>query len=67
MLPRAHGASDGWPGWCVERLGDFLLSQSEQPLRADQREELARLVKNAVRARCVSQNPGATSSARNGR
>ena len=24
-----HGASDGWPGWYVERLGDFLLSQSE--------------------------------------
>ncbi len=40
-----HGASDGWPGWYVERLGDFLLSQSEQPLRAGQRKELARLVK----------------------
>ena len=26
-----HGASDGWPGWFVERLGDFLLSQSETP------------------------------------
>jgi 23S rRNA (cytosine1962-C5)-methyltransferase len=39
-----HGASDGWTGWYVERLGDFLLSQSEQPLRADQREELSRLV-----------------------
>ncbi len=24
-----HGASDGWPGWYVERLGDFVLSQSE--------------------------------------
>lgn len=24
-----HGASDGWPGWYVERLGDFTLSQSE--------------------------------------
>jgi 23S rRNA (cytosine1962-C5)-methyltransferase len=40
-----HGASDGWTGWYVERLGDFLLSQSEQPLRADQREELSRLVR----------------------
>ncbi len=40
-----HGAADGRPGWYVERLGDFLLSQSEQPLRADQREALARLVK----------------------
>jgi len=38
-----HGASDGWPGWYVERLGKFLLSQSEQSLRAEQREELARL------------------------
>ena len=40
-----HGASDGWPDWYVERLGEFLLSQSEQPLRAEQREELARLAK----------------------
>jgi 23S rRNA (cytosine1962-C5)-methyltransferase len=40
-----HGASDGWPGWYVERLGKFLLSQSEQPLRAEQREELARLTR----------------------
>jgi 23S rRNA (cytosine1962-C5)-methyltransferase len=40
-----HGASDGWPGWYVERLGKLLLSQSEQPLRAEQREELARLAK----------------------
>jgi 23S rRNA (cytosine1962-C5)-methyltransferase len=24
-----HGASDGWPGWYVDRLGDFVLSQSE--------------------------------------
>ncbi len=31
-----HGASDGWPGWYVERLGDFLLSQSEQSLNAEQ-------------------------------
>jgi len=40
-----HGASDGWPDWYVERLGIFLLSQSEQPLRAEQREKLARLAK----------------------
>src|SRR5437762_9123063 len=36
-----HGASDGWPGWYVDRLGDFLLSQSEQPLTGRQREALA--------------------------
>ena len=40
-----HGASDGWPGWYVERLGKFLLSQSEQPLRVEQQEELARLAR----------------------
>ncbi len=39
-----HGASDGWPGWFVEKLGDFLLSQSEAPLSAKQTEELSRLV-----------------------
>ncbi len=38
-----HGASDGWPGWFVEKLGDFLLSQSELPLSVKQNEELARL------------------------
>jgi 23S rRNA (cytosine1962-C5)-methyltransferase len=38
-----HGASDGWPGWYVERLGDYLLSQAEQPLNPAQQEELARL------------------------
>jgi 23S rRNA (cytosine1962-C5)-methyltransferase len=40
-----HGASDGWPGWFVEKLGDFLLSQSESAMNANQNEELARLAK----------------------
>jgi 23S rRNA (cytosine1962-C5)-methyltransferase len=40
-----HGASDGWPGWFVEKLGDFLLSQAQAPLSAAQAEELARLAK----------------------
>jgi 23S rRNA (cytosine1962-C5)-methyltransferase len=40
-----HGASDGWPGWFVEKLGDFLLSQSDAPLNAQQNEELAHLAK----------------------
>ena len=38
-----HGASDGWPGWYVERLGQFLLSHSTQALSPAQREELGRL------------------------
>lgn len=36
-----HGASDGWPGWYVKRLGDFLLSQSEALLTEAQEERLA--------------------------
>jgi 23S rRNA (cytosine1962-C5)-methyltransferase len=32
-----HGASDGWPGWQVDRLGDFLLAQSEQEPTHEQR------------------------------
>lgn len=40
-----HGASDGWPGWYVERLGDFLLSQAELPLDDRQRKELERLAR----------------------
>jgi 23S rRNA (cytosine1962-C5)-methyltransferase len=39
-----HGATDGWPGWYVERLGDYFLSQSKSPLRDGQLEELTRLV-----------------------
>jgi 23S rRNA (cytosine1962-C5)-methyltransferase len=40
-----HGASDGWSGWYVEKLGDYLLSQSEAPLSTGQTEELTRLAK----------------------
>jgi 23S rRNA (cytosine1962-C5)-methyltransferase len=40
-----HGASDGWSGWFVEKLGNFLLSQSESPLSLKQTEELSRLAK----------------------
>jgi 23S rRNA (cytosine1962-C5)-methyltransferase len=40
-----NGASDGWPGWFVEKLGDFLLSQSEAALNGRQGEALSRLAK----------------------
>jgi 23S rRNA (cytosine1962-C5)-methyltransferase len=35
-----HGSSDGWPGWYVDQLGDYLLSQSEAPLNESRQEEL---------------------------
>jgi 23S rRNA (cytosine1962-C5)-methyltransferase len=40
-----HGASDRRPGWYVERLGDFLLSSSDQKLTPAQEGELKRLMK----------------------
>jgi 23S rRNA (cytosine1962-C5)-methyltransferase len=40
-----HGAVDGWPGWQVERLGEFLLSQSEQALNDAQMEALREWMK----------------------
>jgi 23S rRNA (cytosine1962-C5)-methyltransferase len=39
-----HGASDGWPDWYVDRLGDYLLSQSEQSLDTEQKKWLNHLM-----------------------
>ena len=39
-----HGAADGWPGWQVERLGEFLLSQSATALDTTRLNELRRLL-----------------------
>jgi 23S rRNA (cytosine1962-C5)-methyltransferase len=38
-----HGAADGWPGWYVDRLGDYVLSQSELVADSAQRERLEQL------------------------
>jgi 23S rRNA (cytosine1962-C5)-methyltransferase len=38
-----HGASDRWPGWYVDRLGDFILSQSEAVLTEAQQDYLETL------------------------
>ncbi len=58
-----HGASDGWPGWYVERLGLSLLSQSEAPLSEPQRRELERLwrrfaARNAYHKRLIRRLRG---------
>jgi 23S rRNA (cytosine1962-C5)-methyltransferase len=37
----SHGAADGFPGWYVDRLGDYLLSQSEKPLTAPREKVLS--------------------------
>ena len=43
-----HGSVDGWPGWYVDQLGDFLLSQSERPLDAVQESVLHRFAPSGV-------------------
>lgn len=40
-----HGAADDWPGWYVERLGEFLLSQAESSPDASHLAELQRLMR----------------------
>jgi 23S rRNA (cytosine1962-C5)-methyltransferase len=41
-----HGAPDGWPGWRVDRLGEFLLSQAEADLGDEQRRHLRELAES---------------------
>ncbi len=39
-----HGAGDGWPGGYVDRLGEYLLSQSAEPLSSERRARMVSLV-----------------------
>jgi 23S rRNA (cytosine1962-C5)-methyltransferase len=39
-----HGASDGWPGWYLERLGNYLLAQSGAAPSAEQQKALEHLL-----------------------
>lgn len=56
-----HGASDGWPGWYVDRLGDWLLSQAEALPSPAQLQLLEQWLKGAeTGAPDRSAHPGAT-------
>ena len=49
----ADRGPDGWPGWYVDRLGDFLLSQSDRCLSDAQQERLADLLESfSLRGAC---------------
>jgi 23S rRNA (cytosine1962-C5)-methyltransferase len=39
-----HGASDGWPGWHVDRLGDYCLVESTTPPTAGEMDRLRSLL-----------------------
>lgn len=51
-----HGASDGWPGWYVDRLGDYLLSQGEGDLTDPQRRFLERLEARGIYHKILVRN-----------
>jgi 23S rRNA (cytosine1962-C5)-methyltransferase len=54
-----NGASDGWPGWYVERLGSFLLSQSEKPLSQKQRGHLEWMLQASSGSSAITRLTGA--------
>src|SRR5215211_6290052 len=58
-----HGASDGWPGWYVDRLGDFALSQSESELTGDERRFLDGLNARGVYHKRLTRQVRKTSAA----
>lgn len=41
-----HGASDGWPGGYLDRMGDFLLSESEGPVNSNRHNQMTQLAKH---------------------
>ena len=51
-----HGASDGWPGVYVDRVGDYLLIQSTGMLSRGQMAELCRLTKGRSPRSVYQQN-----------
>jgi len=56
-----NGASDGWPGWYVDKLGGFVLSQSDQPLNVQQKTEATQLIRGSARAvyhKTLRREPG---------
>jgi 23S rRNA (cytosine1962-C5)-methyltransferase len=53
-----HGGSDKWPGWYLDRLGDFLLSQSELPLTGGQEKHLNKLLRRKALAVPAQEDPG---------
>ena len=58
-----HGGADGWPGWYVDRFGDYLLSQAASPMQPAWEEWLRRrageLGTRGVYHKILSRKPGA--------
>ena len=53
-----HGAADGWPGWYVDRLDEFILSQAESALSDAQVRLLGDLLREGIPAKASSRIRG---------
>lgn len=53
-----HGAADGWPGWYVDRLGSWLLSQSATDPDEEQRRLLAAMPASGTYHKRLSREVG---------
>ena len=51
-----HGASDGWPGWYVDKLGRFVLSQSEFEVTEEQVQFLKSISAGGVYHKVLTRN-----------
>jgi 23S rRNA (cytosine1962-C5)-methyltransferase len=58
-----HGASDRWPGWYVDQLGEFVLSQSELEVTEEQIQFLKRISARGVYHKVLSRNVRKTQAA----
>ena len=51
-----HGASDGWSGWYVDKLGEFILSQSEFEVTEEQLQFLRGISARGVYHKVLTRN-----------
>jgi 23S rRNA (cytosine1962-C5)-methyltransferase len=58
-----HGASDGWPGWYVDKLGEFILSQSESEVTEEQLQFLKGISAHGVYHKVLTRNVRKTQAA----
>jgi len=58
-----HGASDGWPGWYVDKLGEFVLSQAESEVTEEQVQFLKSISAGGVYHKVLTRNVRKTQAA----
>ena len=58
-----HGASDGWPGWYVDKLGEFVLSQSEFEATQEQIQFLKGISARGIYHKMLNRNVRKTQAA----